>query len=147
MQYRREGVPLVIIAGKEYGTGSSRDWAAKGALMLGVRVVLAESFERLHRSNLVGMGVLPLQFKPDQNANSLRLAGQEVLTIEGIHSRMTPKQDIAVKVEKPDRTEFSFTTTARLDTAVEIDYYLNGGILPTVLHRLLEEQQKKVSKV
>jgi aconitate hydratase len=131
-------VPLVIIAGKEYGTGSSRDWAAKGPLLLGVRAVLAESFERTHRSNLVGMGVLPLQFKPGQNADTLGLTGQEVLTIEGIHAGMTPRQDIIVTVEKPDHTLFSIVMTARLDTAVEIEYYANGGILPSVLNRLVE---------
>jgi aconitate hydratase len=137
MQYKREGVPVVIIAGREYGTGSSRDWAAKGPLLLGVRAVLAESFERTHRSNLVGMGVLPLQFKAGQNAETLGLTGQEVLTIEGIHPKMTPQQDIIVKVDKPDHTQFSFVTTARLDTPVEIEYYANGGILPTVLRRLV----------
>ncbi|MBZ0284024.1 MAG: aconitate hydratase AcnA [Anaerolineae bacterium] len=138
MQYKTEGTPVVIIAGKEYGTGSSRDWAAKGPLLLGVRAVLAESFERTHRSNLVGMGVLPLQFKPGQNAKSLGLTGQEVLTIDGISAGMSPKQEIVVTVEKPDHTQFSFVMTARLDTAVEIDYYANGGILPTVLSRLVE---------
>ncbi|MEO8606768.1 MAG: aconitate hydratase AcnA [Chloroflexota bacterium] len=138
MQYRREGVPAVVIAGKEYGTGSSRDWAAKGTLLLGVRAVLAESFERTHRSNLVGMGVLPLQFKPGQNAKTLGLTGQEKLTIEGITDGLTPKQDITVTVEKPDHSHDSFVMTVRLDTAVEIDYYANGGILPTVLHRLVE---------
>ena len=138
MQYRREGVPVVIIAGKEYGTGSSRDWAAKGPLLLGVRAVLAESFERTHRSNLVGMGVLPLQFKPGQNAETLGLTGEEMLTIEGINSPITPRQDLIVRVEKPDRSEFSFVVTVRLETAVEIDYYANGGILPTVLRRLAE---------
>lgn len=141
MQYKREGVPVVVVAGKEYGTGSSRDWAAKGPLLLGVRAVLAESFERTHRSNLVGMGVLPLQFKPGQNAESLGLTGQEVLTIEGIHPQMTPKQDLIVKVEKPDHTVFTFAVTVRLETAVEIDYYVNGGILPTVLRRLVEAER------
>jgi aconitate hydratase len=141
MQYRREGVPLVIIAGKEYGTGSSRDWAAKGPLLLGVRAVLAESFERTHRSNLVGMGVLPLQFKPGQSAKSLGLTGQEVLTIEGISDEMTPKQDIIVTVETPDHTLFNFLMTARLDTAVEIEYYTNGGILSTVLSRLVDDSK------
>jgi aconitate hydratase len=140
MQYQREGVPLVVIAGKEYGTGSSRDWAAKGPLLLGVRAVLAESFERTHRSNLVGMGVLPLQFKPGQNASTFALTGAEQLTIEGIHATLTPKQDVTVTVERPDGTTLRFTATARLDTAVEADYYANGGILPTVLRRLLEAE-------
>ncbi|MBX3064241.1 MAG: aconitate hydratase AcnA [Anaerolineae bacterium] len=137
MQYKQEGTPCVIIAGKEYGTGSSRDWAAKGPLLLGVRAVLAESFERTHRSNLVGMGVLPLQFKSGQNAQTLGLTGEELLTIEGIHAQMQPKQDVIVTVEKPDHSLFSFVVTARLDTVVDIDYYANGGILPTVLNRLL----------
>jgi aconitate hydratase len=140
MQYKREAVPVIIIAGKEYGTGSSRDWAAKGTLLLGVRAVLAESFERTHRSNLVGMGVLPLQFKPGDNARTLELTGQEVLTIETGSTGITPKQDVTVTIEKPDHTCFSFLMTARLDTAVEIDYYVNGGILPTVLHRLVETE-------
>ncbi len=139
MSYKREGVPVVIIAGKEYGTGSSRDWAAKGPLLLGVRAVLAESFERTHRSNLVGMGILPLQFKPGQNAQSLGLTGEDRLTIEGIDAGLTPRQEITVTVEKPDHTRFNIVMTARLDTAVDIEYYANGGILPTVLRRLLEE--------
>src|SRR5262249_45956149 len=130
MQYRHENVSVIVIAGKEYGTGSSRDWAAKGTLLLGVRAVLAESFERTHRSNLVGMGVLPLQFKPGQNAATLGLTGEEVFTIETGAAKITPKQDVIVTVERPDHTQFSFVMTARLDTAVEIDYYVNGGILP-----------------
>jgi aconitate hydratase len=140
MQYRQEGVPLVVIAGKEYGTGSSRDWAAKGPLLLGVRAVLAESFERTHRSNLVGMGILPLQFKPGQNAATLDLTGAETLTIEGISSEMQPRQDLTVHAERPDGTTFSFVVTARLDTAVDVRYYANGGILPTVLRRLADAQ-------
>ncbi|MCI0726623.1 MAG: aconitate hydratase AcnA [Chloroflexi bacterium] len=138
MQYRQEGVPLVVIAGKEYGTGSSRDWAAKGPALLGVRAVLAESFERTHRSNLVGMGVLPLQFNPGQNAASLELTGQELITIEGIHEEIAPKQDCTVKVERPDGTLFSFIATVRLDTPIEVKYYTNGGILPAVLRSLLD---------
>lgn len=138
MRYQREGVPLMVIAGKEYGTGSSRDWAAKGTALLGIRVVLAESFERTHRSNLVGMGVLPLQFKPGQNAGSVGLTGQETLTIEGVDQGLTPKQDIRVGVTKPDGTQFSFPAIVRLDTPIEVDYYANGGILPFVLRRLLK---------
>jgi aconitate hydratase len=134
MQYKNEGVPVIIIAGKEYGTGSSRDWAAKGPLLLGVRAVLAESFERTHRSNLVGMGILPLQFKLGQNAQGF--TGDELVTFEGIHGEMKPKQDITVMVEKPDHARYSFVVTARLDTPVEVEYYSNGGILPTVLRRL-----------
>jgi aconitate hydratase len=107
-------------------------------MLLGVRAVLAESFERTHRSNLVGMGILPLQFKPGENAKSLGLTGEEVLTIEAIDVEATPKQDIIVTVERPDQTRFSFVMTARLDTIIEIGYYLNNGILPTVLRRLAE---------
>jgi len=128
----------VIIAGKEYGSGSSRDWAAKGPLLLGVRAVIAESFERIHRSNLVGMGILPLQFKPGQNAESLGLTGRERLTILGISGRLTPRQDLRVEVERPDGTKDSFTATARLDTPVDINYYRNGGILQTVLRKMLK---------
>jgi len=137
MKYKTEGVPLVIIAGKEYGTGSSRDWAAKGTALLGVQAVLAESFERIHRSNLVGMGVLPLQFKEGQNAELLGLTGKEIISVEGINEQMLPKQDVTVKVEKADGNTFTFTMTARLDTPVEVAYYANGGILPTVLRGLL----------
>jgi aconitate hydratase A / 2-methylisocitrate dehydratase len=142
MQYQREGVPLVVIAGKEYGTGSSRDWAAKGTVLLGVRAVLAESFERTHRSNLVGMGVLPLQFKPGQNAATLGLTGEEMITIEGVNEGLAPRQDIRINVTKPDGTLFSFEATMRLDTPIEVDYYANGGILPLVLRKLLDSNQE-----
>jgi len=137
-RYRSEGTPLAVIAGKEYGSGSSRDWAAKGPLLLGVRAVIAESFERIHRSNLVGMGILPLQFKPGQNAESLGLTGKERLTILGISGTLTPRQDVTVQVERPDGTKGSFVATARLDTPVDINYYRNGGILQTVLRKMLK---------
>ena len=137
-RYRAEGTPLVVIAGKEYGSGSSRDWAAKGTLLLGVRAVLAESYERIHRSNLVGMGVLPLQFKSGQNAESLNLTGLEKLTVAGIAGELRPRQDVTVAVERRDGTKSSFTATARLDTPVEINYYRNGGILHTVLRKMLK---------
>jgi aconitate hydratase len=137
-RYRGEGVPLVVIAGKEYGSGSSRDWAAKGTLLLGVRAVLAESYERIHRSNLVGMGVLPLQFKPGQNAESLGLTGKETFTIAGLSGELKPRQEVTVAVARPDGTSASFAAVARLDTPVEINYYRNGGILPTVLRKLLK---------
>jgi aconitate hydratase len=136
-RYRAEGTPLLVIAGKEYGSGSSRDWAAKGTLLLGVRAVLAESYERIHRSNLVGMGVLPLQFKAGENAESLGLTGQERLTIAGLAGGLRPRQEVTVSVERKDRTKWSFTVTARLDTPVEINYYRNGGILQTVLRKML----------
>jgi aconitate hydratase len=136
-RYRAEGVPLVVIAGKEYGSGSSRDWAAKGTLLLGVRAVLAESYERIHRSNLVGMGVLPLQFKAGQNAESLGLSGRETFSIAGLTGALTPRQEVTVEVERPDGSRTSFAAVARLDTPVEINYYRNGGILPTVLRKLI----------
>ncbi len=137
-RYRAEGTPLVVIAGKEYGSGSSRDWAAKGPMLLGVRAAIAESYERIHRSNLVGMGVLPLQFKPGQTAESLGLTGKERLTISGISGKITPRQDVTVQVERPDGTKTSFVATARLDTPVEINYYRNGGILHTVLRKMVK---------
>jgi aconitate hydratase len=137
-RYKKEGVPLVVIAGKEYGSGSSRDWAAKGPMLLGVRAAIVESFERIHRSNLVGMGVLPLQFKSGQNAESLGLTGKERLTIQGISGKLTPRQDVTVEVERSDGTKTSFVTTARIDTPVEISYYRNGGILQTVLRKMLK---------
>jgi len=136
-KYKAQGVPLVIVAGKEYGTGSSRDWAAKGPMLLGVKAVLAESFERIHRSNLVGMGVLPLQFKDGQNAESLGLTGREVIDIEGINDAIRPRQDVSVRATGPDGAQMTFAMTARLDTPVEVDYYRNGGILQTVLRKLV----------
>jgi aconitate hydratase len=136
-RYRGEGVPLVVIAGKEYGSGSSRDWAAKGTLLLGVRAVIAESYERIHRSNLVGMGVLPLQFKAGQNAESLGLTGRETFSIAGLSGELTPRQEVTVQVARPDGTASSFAAVARLDTPVEINYYRNGGILHTVLRKML----------
>ena len=135
--YRAAGVPLVVIAGKEYGTGSSRDWAAKGTLLLGVKAVIAESFERIHRSNLVGMGVLPLVFEPGQNAESLGLTGREVIDILGIVGDLQPRQKLTVRATREDGSVFEFQAIARLDTPVEVDYYRNGGILPTVLRNLI----------
>jgi aconitate hydratase len=137
-RYRQEGVPLLVIAGKEYGSGSSRDWAAKGTLLLGVRAVIAESYERIHRSNLVGMGVLPLQFKPGQNVDSLKLAGRERLTIKGIAEEMRPRQDLTVEVARDDGSSTRFEVACRLDTPVEINYYRHGGILHAVLRKMLK---------
>jgi aconitate hydratase len=137
-RYKQEGTPLLVIAGKEYGSGSSRDWAAKGTLLLGVRAVIAESFERIHRSNLVGMGVLPLQFKPGQNAESLRLSGSERLTITGLKDALKPRQEVPVEVDSKDGTKAFFSVIVRLDTLVEINYYSNGGILQTVLRKMLK---------
>ena len=136
-RYRAEGTPLVVMAGKEYGSGSSRDWAAKGTLLLGVRAVIAESYERIHRSNLVGMGVLPLQFKPGQNAESLGLDGREAFTIRGIGGQLKPRQDVTLEIERAGKPLTPVTVTSRLDTPVEINYYRNGGILQTVLRKLL----------
>jgi aconitate hydratase len=137
MRYQQDGTPLVVIAGKEYGTGSSRDWAAKGTLLLGVKAVLAESFERIHRSNLVGMGVLPLQFLPGESASSLGLTGREIFTIRGVADGLTPRERLAVTATSDDGTSIAFEAIARVDSPVEIEYYRNGGILQTVLRRLI----------
>ncbi|MBI1941905.1 MAG: aconitate hydratase AcnA [Acidobacteria bacterium] len=140
VRYKREEVPLVVVAGKEYGSGSSRDWAAKGTLLLGVKAVLAESYERIHRSNLVGMGVLPLQFPEGQSAASLGLTGQEVFDIGGLSDDIRPRVTVTVTVTAPNGTRRSFKAVARLDSAVEVNYYRNGGILPTVLRSLLKSR-------
>ena len=134
--YRTEGVPLIVIAGKEYGSGSSRDWAAKGPLLLGVRAVIAESFERIHRSNLVGMGILPLQFAPGENAQTLGLSGQERFTIRGLE-RIKPGQDFQVEAASDDGKVKRFTTRARVDNETEVGYLHHGGILPLVLRELI----------
>jgi aconitate hydratase len=139
MRYKQEGVPLLVIAGEEYGSGSSRDWAAKGTLLLGIRATLAESYERIHRSNLVGMGVLPLQFQEGENAASLGLTGQEVFDIIGLDDGIRPGCVITVSATSPDGSQRSFQAVARLDSAVEVNYYRNGGILPTVLRKLLKK--------
>jgi len=137
-KYKAAGTPLIAIAGKEYGTGSSRDWAAKGTLLLGINSVIAESFERIHRSNLVGMGVLPLQFKPGENAQSLGLTGQESYTIR-VDDSLQPRQEVQVDVTDGDGQTRTITTVCRIDTPVEVDYYRNGGILQTVLRNFLKE--------
>ena len=135
--YAAEGVPLVVLAGKAYGTGSSRDWAAKGTLLLGVRAVIAESFERIHRSNLVGMGVLPLQFPEGASAKSLGLSGHEAFDVEGIASDLAPRGEVSVRA-RPDRGgAIEFRARVRIDTPVELDYFRNGGILPFVVRELL----------
>jgi aconitate hydratase len=139
MRYQTEGTPLLIIAGKEYGTGSSRDWAAKGTLLLGVKAVLAESYERIHRSNLIGMGVLPLQFQPVESAASVGLTGREVYDIEGI-ADLQPGQEVTVRARTEDGQEKVFTVIARIDSPVEVEYYRNGGILQTVLRNMLTEE-------
>jgi len=138
LKYRQDGTSLVALAGKDYGMGSSRDWAAKGTLLLGIRMVIAESYERIHRSNLVGMGVLPLQFKEGQNAASLGLDGTEVYSTENLDDDLRPQQDIGVRAVKPDGRAITFQATCRIDTPVEVDYYRNGGILHTVLRNFLK---------
>jgi aconitate hydratase len=137
MQYEKEGHPAIIIAGKEYGSGSSRDWAAKGPSLQGVKAVIAESFERIHRSNLVGMGILPLRFMEGENAESLGLKGDELYQISGLRDDMPPKSVITVRATSPEGKVTEFKTTALLNTDVEVNYYRNGGILHTVLRNLV----------
>jgi aconitate hydratase len=141
VRYQQEKTPLIIIAGKEYGTGSSRDWAAKGTLLLGVRAVIAESFERIHRANLVGMGVLPLLFEDGQNAEKLGITGREKFTIH-TPTELLPRQTITVEAEREDGSRFTFAVRSRLDTPIDVRYYQNGGILHTVLRDLLSKSAK-----
>jgi aconitate hydratase len=135
MQYIAAGAPLVVFAGKEYGTGSSRDWAAKGTRLLGVRAVIAESFERIHRSNLIGMGVLPLQFAEGVSWKSLNLTGAERVTIRNV-AALLPRQVVSVDIAYPDGAKRSFEAKVRIDTENELDYYKHGGILHYVLRSL-----------
>lgn len=137
MKYKEAGIPLYILAGKEYGTGSSRDWAAKGTALLGVKFVIAETYERIHRSNLVGMGVLPLQFNAGENRESLGLRGDETLTIKGL-DQLKPRQEVVVEAKTPAGTVKTFKVLARLDNEIEIDYFRNGGILQTVLKEITQ---------
>lgn len=137
MRYQQDGTPLVIIAGKEYGTGSSRDWAAKGTNLLGVKAVIAESFERIHRSNLVGMGVLPLQFKDGQDRKALKLTGKEVLSISGLSGELKPHMNLKVGVTREDGSQDSFEVLCRIDTQNEVEYFKAGGILHYVLRSLI----------
>ncbi|MDP9065797.1 MAG: aconitate hydratase, partial [Pseudomonadota bacterium] len=132
--YKAESIPLIILAGKEYGTGSSRDWAAKGTMLLGLKAVIAESFERIHRSNLIGMGVLPLQFMDGQNAKTLRLTGLETFDIAGLHQGAAKTVKIVARAE--DGTTIEFEARLRIDTPKELDYYQHGGILHYVLRQL-----------
>jgi aconitate hydratase len=134
-RYRKEGVPLIVIAGKEYGTGSSRDWAAKGPQLLGVRAAIAESFERIHRSNLVGMGVLPLEFLPGQSRASLGLTGREVYAIGPLTASVKVGQRLRVRAEDGGKVR-EFEVVARVDTPEEVEYLRHGGILPYVLRQL-----------
>jgi aconitate hydratase len=137
MNYQSENTPLIVLGGKAYGTGSSRDWAAKGSQLLGVRAVIAGSFERIHRGNLVGMGVLPLMFKENEDVDSLGLDGSESYTISGVED-ITPRKQLPVKAVKADGAEIVFDVIARLDTDIEVDYYKHGGILPYVLRKILK---------
>jgi aconitate hydratase len=136
MEYVKQGTPLVIIAGKEYGTGSSRDWAAKGTILLGVKAVIAESFERIHRSNLVGMGVLPLEFTNGETRQSLGLTGFETFDLQGLDASLAPHAKLTVKATARDGTAKTFAVLCRIDTPEELRYYTNGGILPYVLRSL-----------
>ena len=135
MRYKREGVPLVVFGGKEYGTGSSRDWAAKGTLLLGVKAVIAESFERIHRSNLVGMGVLPLLFHEGTDRKTLGLTGAEVIDILGLKD-LKPRMELAMVIHRPDGGTDTVPVLCRVDTLDEIDYYKHGGILHYVLREM-----------
>jgi len=139
MKYQAENIPLVIIAGQEYGTGSSRDWAAKGTRLLGVRAVAAQSFERIHRSNLVGMGVLPLQFKEGVSAQTLNLDGSETFDVVGLDGGIKPQQDVTLVIHRANGAKEEIPVKLRIDTAIEIDYYQHGGILPYVLRQLIAQ--------
>jgi aconitate hydratase len=136
MRYKQEGTPLIVIAGKEYGTGSSRDWAAKGTMLLGARAVIAESFERIHRSNLIGMGVLPLCFEEGTSWQSLGLKGDEQVTIRGLHGELKPRQRLIAEIVSSDGTLKRVPLICRIDTLDELDYFKNGGILQYVLRHL-----------
>ena len=139
MKYQEDDTPLVVIGGKEYGSGSSRDWAAKGTTLLGVKAVITESYERIHRSNLVGMGVLPLQFLEGETQDSLGLTGDETYSIHGISSGLTPGKEIDVTATKPDGSTIEFKAKVRLDSSVDVAYYKHGGILNYVLRNFLKE--------
>ncbi|MEA2176153.1 MAG: aconitate hydratase, partial [Blastocatellia bacterium] len=143
VHYQAAGVPLIVIAGQEYGTGSSRDWAAKGTTLLGVRAVIAQSFERIHRNNLVGMGVLPCQFKEGTNAASLNLDGTETFDITGLESGIKPRQDVTLVIRRQNGDTEEVPVTLRIDTPIEVDYYQHGGILPFVLRQLLSQGQEE----
>ena len=137
VNYLKAGTPLVILTGKEYGSGSSRDWAAKGTALLGVRAVIAESYERIHRSNLIGMGVLPLQYKDGETADSLGLSGEETFDIDGLAGTEAPAHTVQVRATDAQGKVKTFEAVVRIDTPVEADYYLHGGILPYMLRQLL----------
>lgn len=138
MRYKRDGIPLIVLAGKNYGVGSSRDWAAKGPYLLGVKAVIAESFERIHRSNLIGMGILPLEFMDGENRTSLGLDGSEIYDITGLEDGLSPQKFLRVEAIKEDGEKITFNVLARLDNMVEVEYYINGGILPYVLRKIVK---------
>jgi aconitate hydratase len=146
MKYQGSGVPLLVIAGQEYGTGSSRDWAAKGTALLGVKAVIAQSYERIHRSNLVGMGVLPLQFKEGTKAATLGIDGSETYDILGVHDEIRPRQDLTMVIHRADGRIEAVPLTLRIDTPIEVEYYQHGGILPYVLRRLLLDRSASVDR-
>jgi aconitate hydratase len=137
MKYIAQGTPTVVFGGEEYGTGSSRDWAAKGTQLLGVKAVVARSFERIHRSNLVGMGVLPCQFKGSDTADSLGIKGDEEFDIVGVENGIKPQMDVTLVIRRKDGTRKEVQVLLRIDTPIEVDYYLHGGILPFVLRQLM----------
>jgi aconitate hydratase len=143
VKYKKSQTPLIVLAGKEYGSGSSRDWAAKGTFLLGVKAVIAESYERIHRSNLVGLGVLPLEFKQGESAATVGLNGRETFNITGIAGMLKPLQEVTVIATKEDGTAVQFNAIARLDSAIEIEYYRHGGILQYVLRQFLEKSDKE----
>lgn len=144
MKYKESNPPLIVLAGKEYGSGSSRDWAAKGTFLLGIKAILAESYERIHRSNLVGMGVLPLQYKPGETAASLGLSGAETISITGIADDIKPLKEVQVIAKKEDGTEIKFNAIARMDSQIEIEYYRHGGILQYVLRQFLDKANANI---
>ncbi|HRO61158.1 MAG TPA: aconitate hydratase, partial [Burkholderiaceae bacterium] len=144
MRYIREGTPTVIFGGEEYGTGSSRDWAAKGTQLLGVKAVIARSFERIHRSNLIGMGVLALQFKGADSWESLGIVGNEQFDIH-VPAELKPQQDIQMTITRADGSTQEVTLLSRIDTPIEVDYYLHGGILPFVLRDLLGAEETEAA--
>jgi aconitate hydratase len=137
MAYQAVGIPLIVLAGEEYGTGSSRDWAAKGTQLLGVKAVVAKSFERIHRANLAGMGVLPIQFKDGQGAADFNLDGSESFDLVGLENGITPQQDVTLVIRRADGSSQNVSVKLRLDTPIEIEYFQAGGILPFVLAQLL----------
>jgi aconitate hydratase len=137
MKYIAEGTPTIVFGGEEYGTGSSRDWAAKGTQLLGIKAVVAKSFERIHRSNLVGMGVLPLQFKGTDSVTTLGITGEETFDVTGVENGIRPQMDVTLVIHRKDGTKKEVPVLLRIDTPIEVDYYRHGGILPFVLRQLL----------